>query len=137
MSNIFLVYWFQFFSKSLSSLSLVATVVRVECQFCAVYSPNLGVFERNFLSDVFLGVGGRIFKSKYQMISMFSCNYRKSNIVQGPSWQSVYFKLSLMDRNVQVRFCLKVVLEFWDWIILGIITSFCEMLTVRPLLDQM
>ena len=29
-------------------------------------------------------------------------------LVQGPSWQSVYFKLPLMDRNVQVRFCLKV-----------------------------
>ena len=26
--------------------------------------------------------------------------------LQGPSWQSVYFKLILMGRNVQVRFCL-------------------------------
>ena len=37
---------------------------------------------------------------------------------------------------MQVRLCLKVVLERWDWIFLGITTSFCEMLTVRPLLDQ-
>ena len=33
-------------------------------------------------------------------------------ILQGPSWQSVYFKLPLMDRNVQVRFCLKVSVYF-------------------------
>ena len=35
--------------------------------------------------------------------------------IQGPSWQSVYFKLPLMDRNVQVRLCLKVSVYSWDW----------------------
>ena len=34
--------------------------------------------------------------------------------VQGPSWQAGFFELALTDRNIQVRFCLKVVLEFWD-----------------------
>ena len=37
---------------------------------------------------------------------------------------------------MQVRFSLKVVLEFWDLIFLGIVTSFCETLTVCPLLDH-
>ena len=37
---------------------------------------------------------------------------------------------------MQVRFSLKVVLESWDLIFLGIVTSFCEALTVCPLLDQ-
>ena len=31
--------------------------------------------------------------------------------IQGPSWQSGYFKMALIGRNVQARFCLKVVLE--------------------------
>ena len=34
------------------------------------------------------------------------------------------FKLALMGRNMQVRFYLKIVLESWDWIFLGIKTSF-------------
>ena len=45
--------------------------------------------------------------------------------------------LKWLWRNMQVRCGLKVVWESWDWIFLGITTSFCEMLTVRPLLDQM
>ena len=28
--------------------------------------------------------------------------------LQGPSWQSVYSKLALKDRNMQFKFCLKV-----------------------------
>ena len=43
--------------------------------------------------------------------------YRVSHI-------EVPFKLTLADRNIQVRFCLKVVLESWDWIFLDITTSF-------------
>jgi hypothetical protein len=30
------------------------------------------------------------------------------NNIQGPPWQSGFFKLALTDRNMQVRFCLKV-----------------------------
>ena len=45
-------------------------------------------------------------------------------LLQGASWQSGYFKLALMGRNIQVRFGLKVVLESWDWIDLGIATNY-------------
>ena len=38
--------------------------------------------------------------------------------------------MALTGRNMQVRFCLKVVLEPWDYMSLGITTSFFEMLTV-------
>ena len=58
-------------------------------------------------------------------------------LCEGVSHWFVTFKLPLTDRNMQVRFCLKVVLESWDSIFLGITTSFCEILTVSPQLDQM
>ena len=32
--------------------------------------------------------------------------------VQGSSWQTGFFELGLRDRNMQVRFCLKMVLKF-------------------------
>ena len=58
-------------------------------------------------------------------------NYTIAKIVlQGQPSQSYISKLALTDRNVQAKFCFKVVLESWDWIFLGITTSFCEMLTV-------
>ena len=57
-------------------------------------------------------------------------------LLQGPSWQSVFFKLTDV-RKMQVRFFLKVVLKSWDLIFLGTTMSFHEMLTVRLLLDQM
>ena len=56
--------------------------------------------------------------------------------IQGVSHWNVSVELSLTDWNMQVRLWLKVVLERWAWIFLGITTRFCEMLTVRPLLDQ-
>ena len=37
-----------------------------------------------------------------------------SPVLQGQSRQTVFFELALRDRNVQVRFCLKVVLKSWD-----------------------
>ena len=49
-------------------------------------------------------------------------------LLQGVSYWSVPFKLTLADRNMQVRFCLKVVLESWDWIFLGITTNFLKCL---------
>ena len=49
--------------------------------------------------------------------------YRKQQI-QGVSYWSVPFKLTLADRNMEIKFCLEVVLEFWDWIFLGMTTSF-------------
>ena len=39
--------------------------------------------------------------------------------------------------KTQVKFCLKMVLECRDEIFFGITTSFCEIITARPLLDQM
>ena len=45
-------------------------------------------------------------------------------LLQGISLWNVSFKLTLTDRNMQVRFCLKVVFECWDWIFLGITISF-------------
>ena len=44
--------------------------------------------------------------------------------IQGISLWNVSFKLTLADRNIQVIFCLKVVLKSWDWIFLGTTTSF-------------
>ena len=44
--------------------------------------------------------------------------------IQGVSYWSEPYKLNLADRNIQARFCLKVVLEFWHYIFSGIITSF-------------
>ena len=44
--------------------------------------------------------------------------------IQGPSWQSGYFKLTLTDRNMQVRFCLKVSVYSWGWEIWVSSTSF-------------
>ena len=45
-------------------------------------------------------------------------------IVQGPPWQSGYFKLALTDKNMQVRFCLKVSVYSWGWGIWVSSTSF-------------
>ena len=53
-------------------------------------------------------------------------------IIQGVSHWNVSFEMSLTDRSMQVKLCLKVVLECWDWIFLGLTTSFCEMLTIGP-----
>ena len=46
-------------------------------------------------------------------------------------------KGSLTDKNMQVRFCVKVSLKSWDWGIFEITTNFYEILIERPLLDQM
>ena len=58
------------------------------------------------------------------------------NLVQGQSCQTVFFELALRDRNVQVRFCLKVVLKLWDAGNFYTATCFYDIHTVRPLLDQ-
>ena len=57
-------------------------------------------------------------------------------LLQGISYWNVKNNLSPTDRNMQVRFGLKVVLEFWKGEIFGITTNFYEMLTERHLLDQ-
>ena len=51
--------------------------------------------------------------------------------VQGPSWQTGFFDLGLRDRNIQVRFCLKMVLKSWDLRNFAVKTSFYEMYAVR------
>ena len=49
---------------------------------------------------------------------------RLFDTTQGVSYWRVQSKFALTDRNVQVRFCWKVVLEFWDLYIYGTTTSF-------------
>ena len=55
--------------------------------------------------------------------------------IQGQSRQTVFFELALRDRNVQVRFCLKVVLKSRDVGNFATATCFHNMHTMRPLLD--
>ena len=57
--------------------------------------------------------------------------------VQGQPWLSEQSKSALTDRNMHAKTFLKMILEFCDFYILGTTTSFYEMPTVRPLLDQM
>ena len=56
----------------------------------------------------------------------YQCSWHIDSIctLQGVSYWSVPFELTLADRNMEVKFCLKVVLESWDWIFLGMTTSF-------------
>ena len=82
---------------------------------------NLAVYELEFWNEFF---------------PQFSSSVVRQ-VLQGPSWQSEYFEMALVGRDMQVRFCLKIVFESGEWIFLGIATSICEMLTVGPLLDQM
>ena len=58
-------------------------------------------------------------------------------LLQGPPYLSVQSKLSLTDRNMHAKKFLKVGLKSWDWGIFGTTTSFYEMHTAHPLLDQM
>ena len=53
-------------------------------------------------------------------------------MLQGVSHWNVSFKLTLTDRNMQVRFYLKVDLECWNWIFLGITISFQKSNTDWP-----
>ena len=57
--------------------------------------------------------------------------------MQGPPCLSVQSNLALTDRNMHAKIFLKVVLKSWDYEFFGTTTHFCEMLTVRPLLDSM
>ena len=56
-------------------------------------------------------------------------------VVQGVSEWTDKSKWSRTNRNMQVRFFLKVVLESWDWGIFEITTNFYEILIERPLFD--
>ena len=69
------------------------------CQGMTFYYELTG-----FLSSV--GIPWKIFPS-FDYSPLFS-------IIQGISLWNVSFKLTLTDRNMQVRFCLKVDLECWD-----------------------
>ena len=55
---------------------------------------------------------------------------KSQSIVQGQSWQTVFFKLALRDRNMQVRFFWKVFLKSWDLRNFASATSFHEIYTV-------
>ena len=68
---------------------------------------------------------------------MMTNNLALKVLVQGQSRQTVFFELALRDRNLQVRFCLKVVLKSRDAGNFSTATCFHDMHTVRPLLDQM
>ena len=54
----------------------------------------------------------------------------KGHLVQGQSTQTVFSKLALRDRNMQVRLFWKVVLKFWGLRNFASATSFHEMYTV-------
>ena len=54
-------------------------------------------------------------------------------LLQGQSTQTVFYKLALRDRNMQVRFFWKVILKSWDLRNFASATSFCEIYTVRHL----
>ena len=56
-------------------------------------------------------VRSRIIAKDYRKIKWRSGSIEKFGILQGSSWQSIYFEMALTGRNMQVRFCLKVVLE--------------------------
>ena len=56
--------------------------------------------------------------------------------IQGHHMQSELFATAFRDRNIQVRFGLKVVLECWDVEILALWTNFYDMFTQRPLYDK-
>ena len=58
-------------------------------------------------------------------------------LLQGPPCLSVQSNLALTDRNIDAKNSLKVVLKPWDYEFFSTTTHFCEMLTVRPLLDSM
>ena len=58
-------------------------------------------------------------------------------VVQGHSRQTVFFETALTDRNMKVKFVLKLVVECWDMEILVYGTKISNILTQRPLLDQM
>ena len=62
---------------------------------------------------------------------------REWGFLQGLPWLSALFELSLTERNMDAKIYLKVVLKSWDYDIFGTTTSFCEMHTLRPLIDQM
>ena len=55
---------------------------------------------------------------------------QRTTLIQGQSTQTVFSKLALRDRNMQVRFFWKVVLKSWDLRNFGTTTSFHEMYTV-------
>ena len=50
--------------------------------------------------------------------------FKKQVLIQGVSHWNVSYKLTLTDRNMQVRFCLKVSVYSWDWGIWVSSTSF-------------
>ena len=59
--------------------------------------------------------------------------FEKVQKVQGPSYTLVFLELALTDRNMQVRFFLKVVLKFWDLRNFAVKNGFYEMHAVRHL----
>ena len=54
--------------------------------------------------------------------------YNVHKYLQGPPCLSVQSNLALTDKDMDAKNVLKVILKSWDY-------EFCEMLTVRPLLD--
>jgi hypothetical protein len=58
---------------------------------------------------------------------------KMKSLLQGQSWQTDFFVLALRDDNLQVRFCLKMVLKFRDLRNFAITNRFYEMHAVRHL----
>ena len=72
--------------RVIDPLDPVATP-RVGCKFWCTSQPQVSSPDRDFNKNLNLAWFG---------------------LIQGPSWQSVYSKLALTDRNMQFKFCLKV-----------------------------
>ena len=74
-------------------------------------------------------------ESFFNLIQIFHSIFFR--YVQGPPRLSEQNKLALTERNMHAKIILKVVLKSWDYDIFGTTTSFYEMHTLRPLLNQM
>ena len=51
--------------------------------------------------------------------------------LQGISFWNVFYELTLTDKNMQARICLKVILRSWDYGFLVFSTSFSKKLHIR------
>ena len=58
---------------------------------------------------------------------------KMKSLLQGQSWQTDFFVLALRDKNMQVRFCLKMVLKFRDLRNFAVTNSFYEIHAVHHL----
>ena len=66
----------------------------------------------------------------FKKIRVFKTIIFCSKYLQGISYWNVFYKLTLTDKNMQARICLKVILSSWDYGFLVSSTSFCKKLHI-------